>query len=227
MPHVLIVDDEPAIGAMVMDYLVAHGHRCDWVANSNEARHRLEASLPDVLLLDWMLPGRSGYEFARILRSDGRTKQLPIIMLTARGEEGDKVKALDAGADDYITKPFSLAELLARVNALVRRTSGEDEDTTVEVAGLCIDDKTRRVWAVEHSIEMGPTEFALLYFLMTHRERVFSRAELIQYVWGPRAVVEERTVDVHIRRVRKHLTPSGHHRLLQTVRGSGYRLSTR
>ena len=212
---------------MLVKYLEGRGHVCAWAVNAIEAERCLQDDLPDVVLLDWMLPGRSGFEFARQLRTGSQTKDLPIIMLTARDEEVDKIKALDVGADDYVTKPFSLAELAARMNALLRRSAAHEPGSNVEVAGLSIDRETRRVVALEKTIAMGPTEFELLYFFMTHRERVYTRSELLRYVWGARAHVEERTVDVHIRRLRKVLETSGYDRLIQTVRGTGYRLSTK
>jgi len=186
--------------------------------------------LPDLVLLDWMLPGESGLQMARRWRADARMRELPIIMLTARAEEGDKIVGLDAGADDYLTKPFSTKELLARIRAVLRRKAPNTLDEVVELAGLRLDPATRRVSrrvADEvRELKVGPTEFRLLHFLMTHPERVHSRAQLLDQVGGDHVFVEERTVDVHIRRLRCALEPSGHDSLVQTVRGSGYRFST-
>ena len=182
-------------------------------------------ALPDVVLLDWMLPGLSGIQYARRLRSEERTTGLPIIMLTARSDEHDKVSGLDAGADDYLTKPFSPRELQARIKAVLRRRAPQMTEDSVEIAGLRIDPVTHRVSGNNQSLELGPTEFRLLHFFMTHAERVHSRTMLLDQVWGDHVFVEERTVDVHIRRLRAALEISGHDRLIQTVRGSGYRFS--
>jgi len=183
-------------------------------------------ALPDLILLDWMLPGSSGIEVARRLRADERTRQIPIIMLTARSDEQDKVTGLEAGADDYITKPFSPRELLARIKAVLRRRAPQMTDDAVEVNGLRLDPVTHRVSSNSETIDLGPTEFRLLHFFMTHAERVHSRAQLLDHVWGDHVFVEERTVDVHIRRLRSALEGSGHDNLIQTVRGTGYRFST-
>ena len=185
----------------------------------------VDAVLPDLVLLDWMLPGASGVEFARRLRADERTSDIPIIMLTARGEEQDKVSALEIGADDYVTKPFSPRELVARIKAVLRRRAPQTTEDVVELGGLRLDPATHRVSADETALALGPTEFRLLHFLMTHPERVHSRAQLLDQVWGDHVFVEERTVDVHIRRLRCALEPSQHDALIQTVRGSGYRFS--
>ena len=182
-------------------------------------------TLPDVVLLDWMLPGMSGIQYARRLRSDERTRDLPIIMLTARSEEHDKVSGLEAGADDYLTKPFSPRELQARIKAVLRRRAPQMTEDCVDVEGLRIDPVTHRVTGGGKPIELGPTEFRLLHFFMTHAERVHSRAQLLDQVWGDHVFVEERTVDVHIRRLRASLEATGHDRLIQTVRGTGYRFS--
>ena len=226
MPSVLIVEDDPGIASMVARYLQGRGYRCSRVSDTTQAQRHLEDSPPDVVLLDWMLPGGSGYDFARAMKSDPKRQATPLIMLSARVEEHDKIRALDAGADDYITKPFSLAELASRINALLRRTSPAVSAPSVQVAGLSIDRETRRVTAMGHNVVTGPTEFELLYFFMTHQERVYSRLELIHHLWDPRTQVEERTVDVHIRRLRKALQPHGLERLIQTVRSAGYRMST-
>jgi len=227
--RILIVEDEGAIREMLVRYLARQGYECDEAADATAAEQALRAARPDLVLLDWMLPGgRSGYDLARALRHRRETREIPIIMVTARAEEADKVQSLDAGADDYITKPFSLAELAARVNALLRRAAPAAATEVVEVGGLRVDPATRRVTAAAgDAVGLGPTEFRLLHFLMTHRERVYSRAQLIDLVWGEHVYVEERTVDVHIRRLRKSLQPAGHDGLIQTVRGAGYRLSDR
>jgi len=182
-------------------------------------------ALPDLILLDWMLPGASGVEIARKLRGDERTRQIPIIMLTARSEEQDKVQGLEAGADDYITKPFSPREMLARIKAVLRRRAPQMTDDAVEGKGLRLDPATHRVQGNGDTIDLGPTEFRLLHFFMTHAERVHSRTQLLDQVWGDHIFVEERTVDVHIRRLRSALEATGHDALIQTVRGTGYRFS--
>jgi two-component system phosphate regulon response regulator PhoB len=193
--------------------------------DAEEATHMVREVLPDVVLLDWMLPGQSGPAFARSLRDNERTRDIPIIMLTARGTEADKIAGLESGADDYVTKPFSPRELMARIKAVLRRRSPQLTDEAVEIGGLRLDPATHRVSADAQQLELGPTEFRLLHFLMTHPERVHSRTQLLDQVWGDHVFVEERTVDVHIRRLRKSLEPTGHDRLVETVRGSGYRLA--
>jgi two-component system phosphate regulon response regulator PhoB len=193
--------------------------------SAEQAAHRVNETLPDLVLLDWMLPGMSGIQYARRLRSMERTRDLPIIMLTARSEEHDKVAGLEAGADDYLAKPFSPRELLARIKAVLRRRAPQMTEDNVEVDGLRLDPLTHRVSGNGRTLELGPTEFRLLHFFMTHAERVHSRAALLDQVWGDHVFVEERTVDVHIRRLRAALEASGHDRLIQTVRGSGYRFS--
>jgi two-component system phosphate regulon response regulator PhoB len=185
----------------------------------------IREALPDLILLDWMLPGMSGLDLARALRNEPRTRQVPIIMLTARGEERDKVQGLESGADDYVTKPFSPRELLARIQAVLRRQRPQATEDCVEVGGLRLDPATHRVTAAGTPVNLGPTEFRLLHFLITHPERVHSRAQLLDQVWGDHVFVEERTVDVHIRRLRGALEPTSLDALIQTVRGSGYRLS--
>jgi two-component system, OmpR family, phosphate regulon response regulator PhoB len=223
--RVLIVEDEQAIREMVCLALSQGGYDCQEAADTNEAQQRILEGLPDLILLDWMLPGMSGIDYARKLRRDKLTQGVPVIMLTARTQEEDKVRGLDTGADDYITKPFSTRELIARIKALLRRTAPQATDEPVEVRGLALDPVTHRVQAGEIKLELGPMEFRLLHFFMTHPERVHSRERILDSVWGNNVYVEERTVDVHIRRLRKALTPSGHDRLIQTVRGAGYRLS--
>ena len=223
--RVLIIEDEQAIREMVCLALSQGGYNCQEAADANEAQQRILEGLPDLILLDWMLPGMSGIDYARKLRRDKLTQGVPVIMLTARTQEEDKVRGLDTGADDYITKPFSTRELLARIKALLRRSAPQATDEPVEVRGLALDPVTHRVHSGEIKLELGPMEFRLLHFFMTHPERVHSRERILDSVWGNNVYVEERTVDVHIRRLRKALTPSGHNRLIQTVRGAGYRLS--
>jgi len=222
---VLIVDDEQAICQMVCLALTQAGFDCAGAADANEAQLRIVQDPPDVILLDWMLPNMSGVEYARRLRQEKLTKATPIIMLTARTEEEDKVRGLNSGADDYITKPFSTRELIARIKALLRRAAPQTAEQPVEIDGLELDPVTHRVAAAGHNVNLGPTEFRLLHFFMTHPERVHSRERLLNSVWGENVYVEERTVDVHIRRLRKALTVSGHDRMVQTVRGAGYRFS--
>jgi two-component system phosphate regulon response regulator PhoB len=222
---ILIVEDEAAIRQMVCLALTQSGYACLEAADASEAQSRLLEQVPDLILLDWMLPGVSGVEYARRLRREKLTQKIPIIMLTARVEEEDKVRGLDAGADDYITKPFSTRELLARIKALLRRATPHAAEVALDVDGLQLDPATHRVSAGARPIALGPTEFRLLQFFMSHPERVHSRERLLNDVWGNNVYVEERTVDVHIRRLRKALAVSGHDRLIQTVRGAGYRLS--
>jgi two-component system phosphate regulon response regulator PhoB len=223
--RILIVEDEQAIREMVCLALSQGGYDCQEAADTNEAQQRILEGLPDLILLDWMLPGMSGIDYARKLRRDKLTQGVPVIMLTARTQEEDKVRGLDTGADDYITKPFSTRELVARIKALLRRTAPQATDEPVEVRGLALDPVTHRVQAGDIKLELGPMEFRLLHFFMTHPERVHSRERILDSVWGNNVYVEERTVDVHIRRLRKALSPSGHDSLIQTVRGAGYRLS--
>lgn len=222
---ILIVDDEAAIRQMVCLALAQAGYECVEAGDVNEAHGRIVNDAPDLVLLDWMLPGTSGFEYARRLRREKLTRNLPVIMLTAKAEEGDKVRCLESGADDYITKPFSTRELIARINALLRRQAPLTAETSVEVDGLSLDPVTHRVSANGKDLSLGPTEFRLLHFFMTYPERVHSRERLLNGVWGDNVYVEERTVDVHIRRLRKALTPTAHDRLIQTVRGAGYRFS--
>jgi two-component system phosphate regulon response regulator PhoB len=225
--NILLVEDEPAIQELIAVNLTRAGHNVIRVADAEAAQRLVREALPDLILLDWMLPGMSGVELARRLRADERTRTTPIIMLTARGEEQDKVTGLETGADDYITKPFSPRELVARIKAVLRRRVPQATDDPVDIGGLRIDPVSHRVTAGETGLSLGPTEFRLLHFLMTHPERVHSRSQLLDHVWGDHVFVEERTVDVHIRRLRSALEPSGHDALIQTVRGSGYRFSTR
>jgi len=222
---ILIVDDEPAIRQMVCLALSQANFDCLEAMDTTEAQTKILADKPDLILLDWMLPKVSGMEYARQLRREKLTEDIPIIMLTARTEEEDKIKGFDSGVDDYITKPFSTRELLARIRALLRRTSPHAAEITVEIGGLSLDPVTHRVTANSATLSLGPTEFRLLHFFMTHPERVHSRERLLNDVWGDNVYVEERTVDVHIRRLRKILAPAGCDRLIQTVRGTGYRFS--
>jgi two-component system phosphate regulon response regulator PhoB len=223
--NILLIEDEPAIQELIAANLARAGHHVVRAGDAETALRLLRDALPDLVLLDWMLPGMSGIDLARRLRADERTRGIPLIMLTARGEEQDRVLGLDTGADDYVTKPFSPRELVARIKAVLRRRAPQVTDDPVEMAGLSLDPATHRVTAGKLSISLGPTEFRLLHFLMTHAERVHSRAQLLDQVWGDHVFVEERTVDVHIRRLRSALEATGHDALIQTVRGSGYRLS--
>jgi len=227
---ILVVEDEPAIAELLSVNLGFAGHKVLVAENAEIAQSIVEGQLPDLILLDWMLPGMSGVRYARKLRTDERTKEIPIIMLTARTDEGDKVEGLETGADDYITKPFSPKELMARIKAVMRRRAPQLTNDTVEIGGLRLDPATHRLWGTVDgqavALDLGPTEFRLLHFFMTHAERVHSRAQLLDQVWGDHVFVEERTVDVHIRRLRKALEPTGHDRLIETVRGSGYRFSS-
>ncbi len=222
---ILVVEDEPAIQELISAALQHAGHRVMRAYSAEEAVPLVNGTLPDVVLLDWMLPKTSGIEFARRLRGDERTRDLPVIMLTARGEEQDKVAGLEAGADDYLTKPFSPRELVARIKAVLRRRAPQMTEDCVEVEGLRIDPVTHRVTGTGEPLALWPTESRLLYSFTTHTEHVFNRTMLLDQVWGDHVFVEERTVDVHIRRLRAVLETTGHDRLIQTVRGSGYRFS--
>jgi two-component system, OmpR family, phosphate regulon response regulator PhoB len=222
---ILVVEDEPAIQELIAYNLKQAGHQTLLADNAEQALNLVSNALPDLVLLDWMLPGLSGIEFARRLRADKRTRTVPIIMLTARSDEQDKLAGLDGGADDYITKPFSPRELMARIKAVLRRRAPEMTDDVVQAGGLKLDPASHRVTGHGKPVELGPTEFRLLHFLMTHAERVHSRTQLLDQVWGDHVFVEERTVDVHIRRLRKALEPTELDRLVQTVRGTGYRFS--
>jgi two-component system phosphate regulon response regulator PhoB len=224
--QILIVEDEPAIRDMVAFALTRAGLEPVHAGDTRAAQDAIMQRVPDLILLDWMLPGMSGLEFARRLRREEMTREVPIIMLTARGEENDRVGGLEAGVDDYVVKPFSTRELVARIKAVIRRTQSETEQGTVELGGLRIDGPAHRVFAGDKPVPIGPTEYRLLYFFMTHPERVYSRGQLLDHVWGGNVYVEERTVDVHIRRLRKTLEPFALDGLVQTVRGSGYRFST-
>ena len=230
MSRILVVEDEPAIAELLAINLRHAGHEVAVVHDATAAQDSVNGQLPDLVVLDWMLPGRSGLALAKAWRSDPRTRPLPIIMLTARSQEDDLLVGLESGADDYMTKPFSPKELLARIRALLRRKSPQALDDAVEVAPLKLDPATRRVTASVAGalcdVKVGPTEFRLLHFLMTHAERVHSRAQLLDQVWGDHVAIEERTVDVHVKRLREALAPAGCAHLIETVRGAGYRLST-
>ena len=223
---VLVVEDEPQIQELLAVNLEHSGHKVLRAASAEEAEAAIRKALPDVLVLDWMLPGESGVAFARRLRTNERTRDLPILMLTARAMEQDKISGLEAGADDYLTKPFSPKELAARIKAVLRRRAPQLSGDAVEVEGLRLDPATRRVSANGQRVELAPSEFRLLHFFMTHPERVYTRAQLLDHVWGDHVFIEERTVDVHIRRLRKALVATGHDRLIDTVRGSGYSFRT-
>ena len=227
--RILIVDDEPAIGDMVAFALRKAGFEPLHAADGREAQAVIADRVPDLVLLDWMLPGNSGLELARRWRRDPLTREVPIIMLTARGEENDRVGGLEAGVDDYVVKPFSARELLARIRAVMRRSREDDEDGSVGAGVLRIDGAAHRVFATgggqDTELSLGPTEYRLLHFFMTHADRVYTRSQLLDQVWGGGVYVEERTVDVHIRRLRKALAPAGADAMVQTVRGAGYRFS--
>ena len=228
---ILIVEDEPAIAELLAINLEFAGHRAVRAIDAEQALAMIQHELPDLILLDWMLPRMPGVRLAEKLRAEERTREIPIIMLTARGDEADKVRGLETGADDYITKPFSPKELIARIKAVMRRRAPQLTDDAISLGGLRLDPATHRLWALQNAeeiaLDLGPTEFRLLHFFMTHPERVHSRSHLLDQVWGDHVYVEERTVDVHIRRLRKALEPTGHDALIDTVRGSGYRFSAR
>jgi len=220
---ILVVEDEPAIRELLELNLRHAGYVATSADSAEAARVQLETAVPDLLILDWMLPGQSGVDFARSLRAEARTRELPIMMLTARAQEGDKLQGFDVGADDYVTKPFSPRELLARVRALLRRAAPETGDAPIEIAGLRLEPETFRVYANGELLSLSPTEFRLLHCFMQQPDRVMSRSRLLDNVWGDRVYIEERTVDVHIRRLRLALEPAGLARLIETVRGGGYR----
>jgi len=224
-PNILVVEDEAAIREMLNYSLSRAGFEVHEAADARQAQDMISKVVPDLILLDWMLPGISGVELANKLRQANRTHRLPIIMLTAKGEEEDKIRGLEAGADDYVTKPFSPKELIARINAVLRRTAEETQGDTLEVGGMKLDTVGHRVSINNTPLELGPTEYRLLHFFMTHKDRVFSRSQLLDHVWGDHVYIEERTVDVHIRRLRKALESFDCAQYIQTVRGSGYRFS--
>ena len=220
---ILVVEDEPAIQELIAASLRRNGHDVRNAATGEEAWRQMGVALPDVVLLDWMLPDAAGPSIARRMRADARTREVPIIMLTARASDDDKVAGLQSGADDYITKPFSPRELEARIQAVLRRRAPQLTRDAVEIEGLVLNPATRTVTGGATTLKMGPTEFELLHFFMTHTDRVYSRAQILDHVWGDHVFIEDRTVDVHIRRLRDALEPSGHDRLVETVRGAGYR----
>jgi two-component system phosphate regulon response regulator PhoB len=225
MSHILVVEDETAIAELISINLRHAGFEVTIAATAEQAQAAVDGVLPDLIILDWMLPGQSGLALAKRWRGETRTRELPVIMLTARADETDKIAGLDAGADDYLTKPFSTNELMARIRAVLRRKAPEALDSAVEVGVLRIDPATRRVTRGDAEVKVGATEFRLLHFFMTHPERVYTRSQLLDHVWGGSVYVEERTVDVHIRRLRKTLEPHQLDPMVQTVRGAGYRFS--
>lgn len=225
--RILVVEDEAPIREMLCFVLEQKGYETIEAEDYADGLVKVREPYPELIVLDWMMPGGSGIQFIKQLKQDEVTRQIPVVMLTARGEEEDKVRGLEAGADDYITKPFSPKELTARLHAVMRRVSPTSVDEVIEVQGLKLDPVSHRVSAEEKALDMGPTEFKLLHFFMTHPERVYSREQLLNNVWGTNVYVEDRTVDVHIRRLRKAIEETGHDRLIQTVRGAGYRFSTR
>jgi two-component system phosphate regulon response regulator PhoB len=222
-PRILIVEDEPSIAELIAVNLRHNGLAPIWAEDGESAQREIDTVLPDAILLDWMLPGQSGILLARRWRADARTRAIPILILTARGDEPDKVAGLDAGADDYITKPFSTQELLARIRAVLRRRAPEKTEEPVSVGGLVLDPAAHRVHWKGAPLKLGPTEFKLLHYLMRHPERVHSRQQLLDRVWGDHVFLEERTVDVHVKRLREALGPAGV--LVETVRGAGYRIT--
>ncbi len=225
MGRVLVVEDEPAIAELIALHLRHEGHLPRIAISGTDAQSALLEQLPDLVVLDWMLPGEPGTALLARWRQDPRTKSLPVIMLTARAQEADKIKGLDSGADDYLTKPFSPAELMARVRALLRRKAPEALEAPLQIGLLRLDPAARRVFSGSSELQLGPTEFRLLRYLMSHPERVHSRAQLLDKVWGDHVFIEERTVDVHIKRLRDALAPAGCAELIETVRGAGYRLT--
>lgn len=225
--RILVVEDEAPIREMLCFVLEQKGYETIEAEDYADGLAKVREPYPELIVLDWMMPGGSGIQFIKQLKQDEVTRQIPVVMLTARGEEEDKVRGLEAGADDYITKPFSPKELTARLHAVMRRVSPTSVEEVIEVQGLKLDPVSHRVSAEEKALDMGPTEFKLLHFFMTHPERVYSREQLLNNVWGTNVYVEDRTVDVHIRRLRKAIEETGHDRLIQTVRGAGYRFSTR
>ncbi|MES9925628.1 MAG: phosphate regulon transcriptional regulator PhoB [Candidatus Thiodiazotropha endolucinida] len=227
VPRILAVDDEPAVGEMLRFILEQDGFQADFVEDATQAISQIRRAKPDLILLDWMLPGMSGLELADKLKKDRETASIPIIMLTAKGEEDDKVRGLDIGAEDYVTKPFSARELLARIRSILRRVSPLLAGDLLECGGLALDPVSHRITSDGEDVDLGPTEFRLLHFFMSHRERVFTRGQLLDQVWGTNVYIEERTVDVHIRRLRKALESTAKDKLLQTVRGAGYRFSNK
>jgi two-component system phosphate regulon response regulator PhoB len=227
MSRILVVEDEAAIAELIAINLRHAGYEPVCVGDAEQAQAAVDGVLPDLVILDWMLPGRSGLGLARHWRSQPRTRDLPVIMLTAKADETDKVSGLDAGADDYLTKPFSTQELLARIRAVLRRKAPEALGAAVEVGPLRLDPATLRVTGNDRDVRLGATVFRLLHFLMAHPERVHSRAQLLDRVWGDHVFIEERTVDVHVKRLREALSPARCAHMIETVRGAGYRLTHR
>lgn len=225
MPSILVVEDEPAILELLKVNLADAGYTVTGAENAETARETLKAGLPDLVLLDWMLPGQSGLAFAKQLRGDARTRELPIIMVTARSEEADKVAGLEAWVDDYVTKPFSPRELKARIKSVLRRRAPEAAQEMLTAGALKLDPATHRVTVGDAPVAIGPTEFRLLRFLLARPERVHTRAQLLDHVWGDHVYIEERTIDVHIRRLRLALAPHRADAMIETVRGTGYRLA--
>jgi two-component system phosphate regulon response regulator PhoB len=225
MSRILVVEDESAIAELVAINLRHAGFEVAIAADAEQAQAEVDAVVPDLVILDWMLPGQSGLQLARRWRGQARTRALPVIMLTARVLDADKVTGLDAGADDYLTKPFSPTELMARIRAVLRRKSPEALDSPVEVGPLRLDPATHRVSGHGQEVKMGATEFKLLHFFLSHPERVHSRTQLLDKVWGDHVFIEERTIDVHVKRLREALTPVRCADLIETVRGAGYRLT--
>ena len=225
--RILVVEDEAPIREMLCFVLEQKGYQAVEAEDYDTAVNKLCEPFPDLVLLDWMLPGGSGINFIKHMKREELTRNIPVVMLTARGEEEDKVRGLEVGADDYITKPFSPKELVARLKAVIRRVTPTALEDVIDVQGLKLDPVSHRVMANDDALDMGPTEFKMLHFFMTHQERVYSREQLLNNVWGTNVYVEDRTVDVHIRRLRKALETAGHDKLIQTVRGAGYRFSTK
>jgi len=224
---ILVVEDEAPIRDMLCFVLEQNGYQPQTAGDYDSALNQLMEPYPDLVLLDWMLPGGSGIQIAKKMKQHDLTRNIPIIMITARGEEEDKVRGLEVGADDYVTKPFSPKELMARIKAVIRRVAPTSLDEVIDIQGLKLDPVSHRVTSNDEALDMGPTEFRLLHFFMTHPERVYSREQLLDHVWGTNVYVEDRTVDVHIRRLRKAISVNGHDALVQTVRGSGYRFSVK
>ena len=225
MSHILVAEDESAIAELISINLRHAGFEVTIAATAEQAQAAVDGAMPDLVILDWMLPGQSGLALARRWRTEQRTREMPVIMLTARAGETDKIAGLDAGADDYLTKPFSTNELMARIRAVLRRKAPEALDSVVQVGPLTIDPSTRRVTRETREVKVGATEFRLLHFFMTHPERVHSRAQLLDRVWGDHVFIEERTVDVHVKRLREALAPVQCSQMIETVRGAGYRLT--
>ena len=225
--RILVVEDEAPIREMLCFVLEQKGYQAVEAEDYDTAVAKLTEPFPDLVLLDWMLPGGSGINFIKHMKREELTRNIPVVMLTARGEEEDKVRGLEVGADDYITKPFSPKELVARLKAVIRRVTPTALEDIIDVQGLKLDPVSHRVTTNDQALDMGPTEFKMLHFFMTHQERVYSREQLLNNIWGTNVYVEDRTVDVHIRRLRKALEIEGHDKLIQTVRGAGYRFSSK